>query len=380
MRTDLDTYDAASRKTDTTYSISGGSGDPNCAAVSNTSSDNPTPYAFAYDAENHHIGARGAQWTPVGRAYYFGLSTTYIHYDGNVPLFFTDTTGALTEVKLEAVADITGAGLSVWDRDMSGLAKAGHNSGYYSSIDLGETMWRGQGGMQPLQIAFLGSANSSNLPALFLYKRLDGFDYSGLTFQGVRAMENATGQWTTPDAYAGDVHDPMSQKAFMWDRSNPYEYGDPSGYAPQQLLDIGTYGRGFYSIEEAKEVAYASKRHHRDDDPKGPRKKKGMQDEGDHPVRGEPGYMENSEAGKILDWGSGQTDQDIHALNVKLNALDRAQILKMTSQGLPQWKVKELYNQLARAYNRGNEHDNKTLVPRLEYLQRVLELWPGRPI
>jgi hypothetical protein len=37
------------------------------------------------------------------------------------------------------------------------------------------------------------------------------------------------GQWTTPDAYAGDVHDPMTQKPFMWDRNNPYQYADPSG-------------------------------------------------------------------------------------------------------------------------------------------------------
>lgn len=61
----------------------------------------------------------------------------------------------------------------------------------------------------------------------------------GLTIQGARTTDAASGQWTTPDAYAGDIHDPMSRKAFMWDRNNPYEYSDPSGYSPdaaQQAL------------------------------------------------------------------------------------------------------------------------------------------------
>ncbi|MDQ6735734.1 MAG: hypothetical protein M3Z35_16740 [Nitrospirota bacterium] len=37
-------------------------------------------------------------------------------------------------------------------------------------------------------------------------------------------------QWTSPDPYAGDVHDPMSQKPFMWNKNNPLIYSDPSGY------------------------------------------------------------------------------------------------------------------------------------------------------
>src|SRR6202011_6041041 len=50
------------------------------------------------------------------------------------------------------------------------------------------------------------------------------------TWQGVRTFDPAVGQWNSPDAYAGDVHDPMSQKPFMWNRNNPYAYSDPSGY------------------------------------------------------------------------------------------------------------------------------------------------------
>ena len=58
----------------------------------------------------------------------------------------------------------------------------------------------------------------------------DGWALDMETWQGVRTFDPAVGQWNSPDAYAGEVHDPMSQKPFMWNRSNPYQYSDPSGY------------------------------------------------------------------------------------------------------------------------------------------------------
>jgi hypothetical protein len=75
----------------------------------------------------------------------------------------------------------------------------------------------------------------------FDYLRPEGFNYGYLTFQGARAVDNASGQWTTPDAYAGDVHDPMSQKAFMWDGNNPYFFSDPSGFYPGQVGDASNH-------------------------------------------------------------------------------------------------------------------------------------------
>ena len=50
------------------------------------------------------------------------------------------------------------------------------------------------------------------------------------TIQGVRSYDTQAGVWNTPDAYKGDVHDPMSQKPYMWNGNNPYEYSDPSGF------------------------------------------------------------------------------------------------------------------------------------------------------
>ncbi len=48
----------------------------------------------------------------------------------------------------------------------------------------------------------------------------------------MRAYDPSANQWTTPDAYAGDVHDPMSQKPYMWNNNNAMAYSDPTGYAP----------------------------------------------------------------------------------------------------------------------------------------------------
>ena len=60
--------------------------------------------------------------------------------------------------------------------------------------------------------------------------RSDGY-YVGMTLiQGVRAYDPGSSQWTTPDAYAGDITDPMSQQKYMWNGNNPISYSDPSGY------------------------------------------------------------------------------------------------------------------------------------------------------
>jgi hypothetical protein len=60
----------------------------------------------------------------------------------------------------------------------------------------------------------------------------DGITDGSNTIQGVRNYDTALGAWTTPDAYAGEVGDPMSQKSFMWNRDNPAEYSDPTDFDP----------------------------------------------------------------------------------------------------------------------------------------------------
>ncbi|MDH2908662.1 MAG: hypothetical protein PXZ07_00930 [Candidatus Eremiobacteraeota bacterium] len=60
--------------------------------------------------------------------------------------------------------------------------------------------------------------------------RADGYQIGMTTIQGVRAYDPGSAQWTTPDAYAGVVSDPMSQQSYMWNDNNPIAYTDPSGY------------------------------------------------------------------------------------------------------------------------------------------------------
>jgi len=79
--------------------------------------------------------------------------------------------------------------------------------------------------------------------------REDGYTYGyGNAFQGVRAYDSTMAQWTAPDAYAGDVHDPMSQKPFMWNNNNPLDYEDPSGYCPICIVVFVIY------LENAPEI------------------------------------------------------------------------------------------------------------------------------
>lgn len=58
-------------------------------------------------------------------------------------------------------------------------------------------------------------------------------------------MDTETGQWTTPDAYAGEVDDPMTQKPFMWNRNNPYPYSDPSGYCTNRAAQVQAFLSSF---------------------------------------------------------------------------------------------------------------------------------------
>jgi len=147
------------------------------------------------------------------------------------------------------------------DRDFSNTLISAHSNFGYNYINLGMTTWRTLGSGPRVAGGTLTRGTTGSLPVLlginqnsfpavvsktatgimFPYTRTDGFDVgvgSGITISGARAQDNATGKWTTPDAYAGDVHDPMSQKSFMWNNNNPYTYSDPSGFDPlDKIID-----------------------------------------------------------------------------------------------------------------------------------------------
>ena len=71
-------------------------------------------------------------------------------------------------------------------------------------------------------------------------KREDGYFDGTIAIQGVRAYDPNMNQWTAPDAYSGDVHDPMSQHPYMWNDNNPVQYRGPNWLRQSaQLSDAG---------------------------------------------------------------------------------------------------------------------------------------------
>ncbi|HKU67154.1 MAG TPA: hypothetical protein VJP85_05185 [Candidatus Baltobacteraceae bacterium] len=191
----------------------------------------------------------------------FGFQNGYqttpfsVHWDGDDVLFEDSNYGFEVEVgKLGVVNESTINGFTVYDRDMTGAAVATHTTSAFSA-------WSSAPPTKTVSIGPLchcqnegsfvsGAINSNNdnyaptVPNLSAGSE-DGYgDAYGNTFQGVRAYDENTGQWTAPDAYAGDVHDPMSQKPFMWNRDNALQFSDPSGYNPELVilfLELGTH-------------------------------------------------------------------------------------------------------------------------------------------
>lgn len=128
------------------------------------------------------------------------------------------------------------AQIITYDRDESGQQLEEHDSTAYTAFAppgarLG-LLTSGKSTAVLGAASWGGSQDTSMLPTWnSLQPRTDGYHISGLTIQGVRAYDPTSSQWTTPDAYAGDVHDPMSQEPFMWNGNNPINFSDPSGFA-----------------------------------------------------------------------------------------------------------------------------------------------------
>jgi YD repeat-containing protein len=255
-------YDTAGRHTSTAATLY----DSSCYGGTYTDTT-------AYDAENHPVQAVqtgavpsdigtetwGLQWGPNGHPIALQQSpnsttlahpsTTYLHYDGDILLFTTYDTGQLADVRPELLGMYstgTAPKLSVQDRDFAELNVTSHSASDYSGLNYGsgpfhdgkitvpETVYEpASDGSQP-------DADTGQPEVILQYTHADGF-YTPLgRIQGVRAMDTDLGTWKSPDVYAGDVRDPLSQKPYMWNGNNPYEYSDPSGYHPEEQEQVGT--------------------------------------------------------------------------------------------------------------------------------------------
>ena len=158
------------------------------------------------------------KWGPNGHVVEAGINSSgtmqyeTLHWDGNKVLFTTTSGGTADDLKVDGDADITLSGSSAsanfTQRDFSGATGNPPNA----SRQLCATT----------TTPYIWQPGSDGIT--------DGYN----VFQGVRNYDPAVGTWSTPDAYQGEVSDPMSQHAYMWNRNNALEYSDPSGYDPER--------------------------------------------------------------------------------------------------------------------------------------------------
>ena len=272
-------YDAAGRRAYVGYDIQDGFNNTKC----NPGSAQGPPIKF--DAENH-IQA-GATWGPDGRQRISVISvstgniTETAHWDGDALLFATggNISPQLYIGKL-GVMDYSGD-VDVYDRDQTGAKASSHgvvtgnnrpawmieNGNWVDGWSSGtvRTVEAYKSGKQYYIQTLTGSCNANftvggsttyfacpPVAATFEMTRGDGYKMVGGIVQGARTFDTATGQWSTPDAYAGDVNDPMSQKPFVWNGNNSVKWSDPMGYSPD--VCTGTDGSGSQVINIDYEI------------------------------------------------------------------------------------------------------------------------------
>lgn len=205
-----------------------------------------TNYTFDIDASQAaanaqcttNTGSATYAWGPNGHPLNMGAIS--VHWDGDSPLFTTDTQGNVLSVMVAQAAIVLPNNsqqplLTVFDRDWSGMMVNFHRSNWAPSAQPPSLY----GGTNTAAAAssYGGSFDSFAYDSELAQPSTDGLWDGRVVIQGARSYDSSLGTWTTPDAYAGIVHDPMSQRPYMWNRNNPYQYRDPSGFDAYVILD-----------------------------------------------------------------------------------------------------------------------------------------------
>jgi YD repeat-containing protein len=228
--------------------------------------DHTGSYTKSYDAENHLVGQSLSSYYLQGVKYlcpgdwfpsppppsWASTTTASLSYSWNVdghpwvvngygviwngdePLM-TINGGAIASIRIGTRAVLTPNAsnnnvLTVIDRDMSGEAVSSRNITGYTGMSLPGVY--ATNCSSPSPGGTMTGAASNGVGDGIAQPRSDGIWDGVNMIQGVRNYDVAVGQWTTPDAYGGDVGDPVSQNAYTWNRNNPYLYSDPSGLYP----------------------------------------------------------------------------------------------------------------------------------------------------
>ena len=177
-----------------------------------------------------------------------------LHWDGSTLLFATTTlqggTGQTVLYVGQTAVTYNGGGFMVADRNQNGIEETWHTGsafgawhGFSYSIigsgRFGVSIWLATnwgscyaGGYQYASCAIPPQAPASWDGLMVGFNRADGYTYASFAVQGVRTYDSTSQQWLTPDAYAGTVDDPMSQKPFVWNANDSLAWSDPTGFDP----------------------------------------------------------------------------------------------------------------------------------------------------
>ena len=189
---------------------------------------------YSYGPEGHPFTVGTTSHVSAGAAP-TDFQDDSLFWDDDAMLFSEDSQGNIDDFKIGTLADYQphaylqaggqGPLLSVIDRDGKGQTIACHYSDGTASAaaSYGDRFIANS-------VPCVESSGTIGRGGILTMPKTDGLFDGWNTIQGVRSYDTQAGVWNTPDAYAGDVHDPMSQKPYMWNGNNPYQYSDPSGY------------------------------------------------------------------------------------------------------------------------------------------------------
>ena len=279
------TFDAAGRQTSASQNYYGTftCGDTQCTVNGSGS------FTRQYDAENHLLAQTYTGWetyggsiacapdrtvsaknwglASIGLRYLWGpnghvietgntatgtMAYETLHWDGGSLLFTTNSAGMLDDIKIGGLANFVVSSGTVKvafnDRDFSGAIASSHTSA-------GAGTWYPPNPNRQL-CSSAGTSDPITQPGP------DGITDGVNIFQGARAYDPVLGNWTAPDAYAGNVGDPMSQKAYMWDGNNSFLYEDPSGYCVEDACVSEGLGAGVAWLALGAVATLAAATHH----------------------------------------------------------------------------------------------------------------------
>jgi len=242
------TYDAENRLTSDGYSNWSASVAGICGAKSLSTVRASFALSYSWGAHGHPVQFSDSS---------LGTTET-LHWDGEELAFTTNSAGQLDDLKYAGLADYTPrdstyAGITFWDRDLSGAITSSHNAtghGTWTASDVNhngcveaDAPGDSAGFAGPSSFGWVsGQAYRYRYNGLLLNYTSDGFTDGFNNTNGVRTLSNSSAQWATPDAFGGVPTAPQSQKSYVYAANNPASEDDPSGYLTQgQQNQLGQY-------------------------------------------------------------------------------------------------------------------------------------------